>query len=150
MVLKKDSEWDKIDGSICRVISFDSYSLVKNGEILSFAKDEPYASVILECNGEQDNIKGFITHKIDFLNLRESFNDQVSGEESEVIIVWSKSRLKFLAKLFSLFMPKLVIWLCPKESYKLMTDNDYKKELSGELRYKAMAPIKEWKPFVIK
>ena len=46
-------------------------------------------------------------------------------------------------------MPKLWVMICPKGTYELIVDSNYKPELSGEARWDAMKPITQWKPEVM-
>jgi hypothetical protein len=46
-------------------------------------------------------------------------------------------------------MPKLVVWICPKGAFKLMTDQTGRPELTGMARHRAMTPLVEWKPDVM-
>ena len=43
-------------------------------------------------------------------------------------------------------MPKLTVMICSKGAYEIMTDSNYKPELTGEARFNAERPIVEWKP----
>jgi hypothetical protein len=109
----------------------------------------PHASVTLEVEGIPDDVTGYITHKIDFMNLWKAFEEIKSMKDVEVIIFWNKKHLKRFARIFSLFMPRLWVTVCKKRSFELMIDNNYKPELTGVARWDAMKPILEWKPEVI-
>jgi len=109
----------------------------------------PYATVTMECKKLGKNIRGYITHKVDFRHLWAAFRDREVKENEEVIIIWTKKHYK-RGVLFSAFMPRLCVWVCPKGAFELLTDSDYKPELTGEARWNAMKPIIEWKPEVMK
>ena len=67
--LLKDGEWSAIDSKLCRVIRFNPFlASVKNGKVITGDKTTPYASVTLECEDDH-RYNGFITQKIDFINL---------------------------------------------------------------------------------
>src|SRR3989338_1482686 len=61
----------------------------------------------------------------------------------------SKKHLKSYAKLFSAFMPRLWVMICPKGAFELMADQKSRPELQGEARFLAERPIAEWKPEVM-
>jgi hypothetical protein len=52
-------------------------------------------------------------------------------------------------KLYSAFMPRLWVMVCPKGAFELMVDSNYRPELTGEARWSAMKPIIQWKPEVM-
>ncbi|MFA6404861.1 MAG: hypothetical protein WCW03_02570 [Candidatus Paceibacterota bacterium] len=137
----KNKDWKKIDGEICRVISFTPLSSSGNNLL-------PYASVVLECNKLPMEITGFITHKVDFHNLSEAFRKRVADQE--ILILWSKKQLKSYAKVFSIFMPRLWVMICKKGAYKMITDINYMPELEGLDRWNTEKPIIDWKPKVMK
>jgi len=147
--MRKDSEWSAIDGEPCRVVSFTPLVSIENGKIITSNKTEPYASVVLECKKMPNTIKGFICHKMDFKHLWKAFKERGIEQNEEVIIFWSKKHLKSYAKIFSAFMPKLWITICPKGAFELITNPNSRPELQGEARYLAEKPIVEWKPEVM-
>ena len=148
--LLKDSQWSAIDGELCRVVDSVPIASVKGGKILAIGKT-PYASVVLECEKWPTKIKGFITHKVDFIHLWTAFKERTIKQDEEVIIVWSKKNYKnIIYKIISNLMPKLWVMVCPKEAFELATNPDYKPELKGEARWNATGPIIDWKPEVMK
>jgi len=148
--LLKDSQWSAIDGELCRVVDFFPIASVKGGKILAIGKT-PYASVVLECKKLPTKIKGFITHKVDFIHLWTAFKERTIKEDEEVIIIWSKKHYKnIIYKIFSTFMPKLWVMVCPKGAFELHTNSNFKPELTGKARWLASQPIAEWKPEVMK
>lgn len=149
-LLIKDSDWSIIDGDACRVVEFTPLgSIVKDGKVIDMDKTTPYASIALECKKFPKNITGYITHKIDFLHLWMAFKERGLNENEEVIVIWTKKHLKIYAKIFSLAMPKLWVMICQKGAFELMTDSNWKPELSGEARWNATKPIADWKPEVM-
>ena len=151
IALIKDREWSAIDGEACRVIDFSPLgSLIDiNGKVLSIDKTTPYACITLECEKLGKNIRGYITHKMDFEHLWAAFKERTVKEDEEVIIFWTKTHYKGYAKLFSKFMPKLWVMICPKRAYELITNQNFKPEITGVARAKATLPIIDWKPEVM-
>lgn len=149
-ILRKDSEWKIVEGYACRVISFTPSASIKSGKIITKNTTEAYASVVLESKKLPRGAVGLITHKKDFENLWIVFKERGVKKDEEVIIFWTVSNLKSYAKLFFLFMPKLWIMICQKGAFELMTDSNWRPELSGEARWNAERPIAEWKPEVMR
>jgi hypothetical protein len=147
--MRKDSEWSVIDSEPCKVINFTPLALIEKGKVITNNKTEPYASVILECKKLTQQTKGFICHKMDFQHLWAAFNERGVKENEELIIFYSKKHLKSYAKLFSAFMPKLWVMICPKGAFEIMTNPESHPELQGEARFLAERPIAEWKPEVM-
>jgi hypothetical protein len=149
VTLLKDREWSVIDGELCRVINFVPLGLIKNGKVLALNKTTPYASVHLECKKLPTKITGFICHKIDFMHLWMAFKERTIKQDEEVIIIWSKRHYKKIYKIFSAFLPRLWVMICPKEAFKFEVNPSYKPELAGEARWNATKPIIDWKPEVM-
>lgn len=149
VTLLKDREWSVIDGELCRVIDFVPWGLIKNGKVLALDKMTPYASVHLECKKLPTKITGFICHKIDFIHLWIAFEERTIKQDEEVLIFWIKKHYKRLCKIFSAFLPRLWVMICPKGAFELKVDQNYKPELKGEARWNATKPIIEWKPEVM-
>jgi hypothetical protein len=146
-----DSDWDIVDSHTCLVTDFNPLAAIKNGKVIAFDNATPYAYVSFECKKVSGNIKGYITQKFDFTHLWYVFKDRTVKENEEVIIIWSKTHYQnFIVNLFSRFMPKLWVMICPKDAYKLLSDEKYKPELSGEARYLATKAIVDLKPDVMK
>ena len=150
ITLLKDSQWCLVDGEICRVLDFIPMGLIKNGKIMSLNRSTPYASIHLECKKLSDKITAFITHKMDFTHLWMAFKERTIQQNEEVLIIWSKKHYKSYAKLFSTFMPRIWVMVCPKGAFELYTDPSYRPELQGEARWNAQKPIADWKPEVMK
>jgi len=145
-----DREWSMIDGELCRVIDFIPLGFIKDGKISTFGLSAPYASVTIECKKYQNKIKGFITHKMDFLHLWAAFKERTIKENEEAIICWTKRNYKLkLLRFFPGFWPKLWVMICQKGAFELMTDPNYKPELKGEARFLAEKPIIDWKPEIM-
>jgi len=146
--LLKDRDWGVIDGDICRVTNFSPLCSFKDGKVVTRDKATPYASVEVEYKKLSAKRVGFICHKVDFIHLWTAFKEK--RQDQEVLVIWSRRHYKlWLYKLLSAFMPKMWILLCPEGAFELETDNAYKPELTGEARWKATAPIMEWKPEVM-
>jgi len=151
ITLLKDEEWSLIDGEICRVIDFVPMgSSVKDGKAIAMDTTTPYASIQIECKKLSGEITGFITHKIDFINLWNAFKEREIRENEEVLIFWSINHYKNkIFKSLSRVMPKLWVMVCPKNAFEILTDDNYQPELQGEARAKATLPIMSWKPDVM-
>jgi hypothetical protein len=150
IALWKDKEWSQIDGEPCRVTDFTPMgSLVDiEGKVQTMDITIPYASITVECQKLGKNVTGYITHKIDFRHLWAALKERTVRENEEVIIFWTTNNYKRFIPSFG--MPKLLVWVCPRGAFEIMTDNTYKPELSGEARWNAWKPITEWKPDVMK
>ena len=151
IILLKDKDWSRIDSEPCRVNHFSPLvsRVDADGKVHSMDISTPYASIDIECRKLGKNIRGYITHKIDFQNLWVAFKDRKLKEDEEVIIFWTKKNYKRGVKFFSSFMPKLCVMVCPKGAYELIVDQNYKSELTGLERWNAMKSIVEWKPDVM-
>lgn len=150
IVLLTDKNWSIIDAEVCRVIDFTPLVPFKNGKIFSHLT-MPYASIAIECKKINKKIKGFITHKLDFIHLWMAFKERTIKENEEVIIFWSIRNYKYkLLRFFPGLFPKLWVMICPKGAFELMTNPNHKPELGGEARFLAERPIVEWKPEIMK
>lgn len=148
IILLKDKNWSLVDGELCKVIDFKPFGSIKDGKVITSTNSKPYASITVECKKLSKRTTGFITHRIDFIHLWKAFNEK--KEDNEVVIVWTVKHYKnFLYKLLSFMMPKLIVWVCQKGAYELMTNQNHKSELTGEARFLAERPIMEWKPEVM-
>jgi hypothetical protein len=149
--LLRDEDWRPLDGEICRVTAFTPLAgRVEGAEVKSFTRGLPYASIEIESPALAEPTTGFITHKLDFQHLSEAFNVRGVADDEEVIVVWNKSNLKRVARWFSRAMPGLVVWVCPKHAYELMTNPSFRPELDGLERHRAASPIVTWKPEVLR
>jgi len=140
-VFLKDDQWKKIGGDACKIIDFIPNAKMINGKVI-INNNEPYATVTFECTIIKQQSRGFICHKEDFEHLWKAFEEKM--EEEEVIIFYVKDYLRGLAKIFSVFMPKFCVMVCPKEAFNIMKDHNYKPDLSGEARFLAQKPRLEW------
>lgn len=150
IVFLKDKDWDVFLGEACLVIDFFPLATVKNGKVIALDNTMPYARIDLKCKKVAGNIKGHITHKVDFMHLWYIFKDRTVKENEEVIIFWLKGYYKNFASLFSFAMPKLEVMICKKDAYHLMTDPTFRPELKGEARFVAERPIVDLKPDVMR
>lgn len=149
ILLRNDKDWSVIDGEPCRVTAFTPSATVEDERVTAHSKHAPYATIDIECLGLAHDATGFITHKTDFLHLWSAFSERGAREDEEVIVFWTKSYLKRHARMLSKFMPRLWVMVCPKEAFELMTDADFKPELSGLARWEAQKARVEWKPDVL-
>jgi hypothetical protein len=106
----------------------------------------PYATIELESRLLTEPVRGFITHKLDFLHLWQAFEVRGVADDEEVIVIWNKSELKAGFRWFSRAMPGLRVWLCRQHSYELMNDPSFRPELSALERFKAAEVIEKWEP----
>jgi hypothetical protein len=148
IVLRKDKEWSAIDGDACLVKHFTPLATVEDGRVNAPSKTDPYALVTFECTQLQlpGEVTGCITQRMDFLHLWSAFNERGVGEDEEVLFCWTKKYLRRVGRLVSMMMPKLWVMVCPSGAFKLMTDPNFKPELTGLARHEAMKPLAEWKP----
>jgi len=149
VVLLTDRDWSRIEGRACRVLHFTRFADVENGRVRSPSKTMPYGLIQLECDGLPEGTLGTISHRLDFLHLWKAFEERGVGDDEEVIVFWVKSDLKRYARLVSRVMPRLVVWICRKPAFELLTDLDFRPELTGQARFEAERPLAEWKPEVM-
>ena len=151
IVLLKDKDWSVIDEEPCRVSDFIPMGakVGADGKVQSIDKVIPYASITIECEKLGKNIRGYITHEIDFKHLWAAFRERKVKEDEEVIIIWTMRNYKVGVKYFSAFMPKLWVMVCAKGAFDLITNDNYKPELTGLARFDATKPITDWKPEVM-
>lgn len=148
LVLGKDIPLETIDQEICRVIKFIPHAKITNNKVVADSRTNPYAFLTIETNKLSTKAELPVFHKDDFRNVYEAFKERKNGQE--VLIVWSNKLYKNIVfKLSRSILPRLIVWLCQKDSYELMIDQKYKPELTGEARFLAEKPILEWKPEVM-
>jgi hypothetical protein len=148
-VFRTDDEWSALDGEPCRVKSFTANATVENGRVSGAPRGQPYASITFESRQLPEDALGFVTHKIDFLHLWRAFNERGVRDDEEVIFFWVKSHLKSVARHLGATMPKLLVWICPREAFELMTDSNFKPELDGMARFNAERPRAKWTPEIM-
>ena len=154
ITLLKDEDWSLIDGELCRVIDFVPMgSSVKNGKVIAMNMTAPYASIHIECKKIPGKITGFITHKIDFINLWNAFKERGVKENEEVLIIWSIKHYKNkIFKVFSRVMPKLWVMIWRKGAFEMLVNLNQKTEsLTDEDIWKTLGtgPLAQWKPDVM-
>lgn len=131
IILRKDREWSIFDGELCLITNFlpMNGSIVKNDVAISPVITEPYASINIKCNKTDKEIVGYITHKIDFINMWHVFKEiNLNEDAEEVLIYWTMKHynnyfVKILSLLyFNLFggtpFPKMFVMLFQKGTYK--------------------------------
>lgn len=147
-ILGKDIPLDTIDKEICRVIKFTPHAKLVGDKVVADSRMDPYAFLTIETGKISGKVDLPIFHKDDFKNVSDAFKER--GDDQEVLVVWSNNNYKNIAfKVSRSILPKLIVWLCPKDAYQIMTNREYKPELTGEARFLAERPIKEWKPEVM-
>jgi hypothetical protein len=82
--LLHDSDWEPLDGAVCRVLDFTPLAgRIEGGKVKSSTSGSPYASIEIESDALAGPTKGFITHRLDFQHLWEAFNVRGVGEYEE-------------------------------------------------------------------
>lgn len=119
ITLRKDKEWKLVESKLCLVKDFLPIgSKVINGEVISPDTNLPYCQIRFKCVGIEHEIKGLITHKIDFKNLWEIYIERGIKKEEEVLIYWTTNHYNSkICKLLHLMYPKIVIMVCPIGTY---------------------------------
>lgn len=148
--LLTNKDWGVVDGEYLLATDFVPLagSEVKNNKAISLANDLPYASVSFECKKIKGKIKGYITNKMDFINLWTAFRERGIKQNEEVIIVWSRNHYKYkILKLLNAFLPKLRVMICRENTHKIIMSHDL--DFSSHFK-KGRFIITEWKPEVFK
>jgi len=169
--LLTDNQWASIDGQLCLVTTFTPMATIERGSVVAMSAGTPYGSVHLRCERSADDITGFISHKTDFAMLWAAFNQRAGvpgtrvevrsskelnpsglGENEEVWLVWTRKRYRGSARLFSKFLPRLVVMVSRKGAFELATDRSgqIRPELKGEARAMVTLPLITWTPEVMK
>lgn len=145
--LLRDEDWGPLDGEICRVRAFTPLAgRVEGTEVKSSTRGLPYASIEIESPTLAETTTGYITNKLDFQHLWQAFKVRGVGDDEEVIVVWNKRNLNRVARWLSRGLPGLIVWICPKQAYELMTDPSFRPELVGMERQRAASAIVTWEP----
>jgi hypothetical protein len=149
--LLRDSDWEPLEGQLCRVIEFRPLAgRMKGQKVKSSKKTLPYAAIDLESPALAELTTGFITHKLDFQHLWEAFNVRGVGDDEEVHVMWNKSNLNRAGKLLPRsMMPGLIVWIRPRGAYELLAEETVRPELDWRALDEATAPIVEWIPQVM-
>jgi len=151
MELRKDSEWRAIEGLACRVTEFAPFSSVEHGRVVAPNRTDPHASVMLECVGMPMPVRGFVTHRVDFIHLWAAFVERGVSDDEEVIVLWTRSHYqhRYMRLLWRIF-PRMWLRIYPKGSLEIIrrySDPDHAPGLGEmEAAASAMLPIAEWKP----
>ncbi len=147
VTILRDDDLKLIDGLVCKVINFTPWSVIENGKVKSLNKSfDPYAALTVQCSKYEEELNWFITHKKDFIHLWEAFKIRGIKKNEEVLIAYSSSEWSGLQKLFAFILPKLHILICHVGAYELISNKNYRPELTGEARFLAERPIIEWNP----
>jgi len=166
-----DNDWASIDGQLCLVTAFTPMEKVENGLVMAMSAGTPYASVRIRCEQSADDITGFISHKTDFAMLWAAFKQRTAvpgtrveilspeelnpaclGEDEEVWLVWTRKNYRGVVRLFSRFLPRLVVMVSRKSAFELALDRTgrIRPELKGEARAMATLPLVTWTPEVMR
>ncbi len=165
--LLSDRDWASIDGRVCLVTDFVPMATIEAGRVVRLP-GTPYASVHLKCEKEPEELTAFVSHKTDFAVLWAAFrqrarvpgtslevdsavlNPEGLGENEEVGLVWTKRNYSSMMRLFSPFLPRLVVYVAPQGAFQLEMNAQLRPDLTGEARWKAVAPLATWKPLAMR
>jgi hypothetical protein len=143
-------QWSKIESEMCRVLEFTPMTSFENNKITKIDTNTPYASITFECSNQSEILRGFVGHKEDFKALWYIFKERKLDSDEEVLFIWSNKHYKnLLYSLLSRFMPKLWIMICKKSSFEIITNLNYRPELTGEARALASKSLEDFKPDVM-
>lgn len=146
-VLRSDRDWAAIDGELCRVLAFsETGARMENGKIVCTDRSLPYATVEIECRSLPGGAVGHIIHKLDFRNLWAAFRERSLATDEEVLMFWTRSNLRPIAKVFAPFMPKVRVMVWTRGAYERETGPALRREPATEFD---LVPIVDWKPGVM-
>ena len=146
--LLTDSEWGSVDGDACRVFQFSPFGWPEEGRIC-VPKRIPYAAIHFECTRVPGTIKGYITHRVDFLHLWQAFIERGVRDDEEVVVYWTIQNYKFKwLRYFSVIFPKLWVTISHKGFFEFMKGH---REVRGQRTTEEMLEsIASWKPGIMK
>ena len=149
LIILKNKDWDIIKDQWLRVIEFFPLGKIENDKIMAINLSMPYASLTVECKKFPQNVKIFITHKIDFRNLWEAIKKRPPNKNEEVLIMCPTKYSKKIFKLLSFrILPKMIVMIYPKESFEKFANPEWEKGEKEALEI--MSPIARWIPDVFK
>ncbi|HUX00254.1 MAG: hypothetical protein WBD63_08645 [Phycisphaerae bacterium] len=146
--LLTDSEWGSVDGDACRVSQFSPFGWLEEGRIC-VPKRIPYAAIHFECTRMPGTIKGYITHKMDFLHLWQAFIERGVRDDEEVVAYWTIQNYKFKwLRHFSVFLPKLWVTVSRKGFFEFMKG---RQEARGQrTTEEIIESVASWKPGIMR
>lgn len=151
-MLTKDRDWAFLDGLLCEVTNFTPLVKVENGEVIAISRSTPYAFIGINCREGNVTLppdtSGAIFHKLDFKHLWAVFEDRGVAQNEKVFVLWSKRNLRPTARIFSSFMPRLAVLIFKDDGHELLSNKDYRPELSGVARWEVMKPVLHLQPDV--
>jgi hypothetical protein len=160
--LLKDKDWRVVADEVCRVEEFRPLAGRIRGNTVESAEDHtPYATVKLISPRIRGTATGFITHKTDFHMLWNAFHSPVDipavhrevrgpqPEDQEVWLVWTQKRYRPGLGIMKWGLPKLIVMICARGSYDLLTNRAVRPELTGMARHLALRPLVTWTPEVM-
>ena len=92
---------------------------------------------------------GAVFHKLDYANLHAAIIERGVAQDEEAVIVWSRKYSFFWARWLSPFMPRLVVMIFKKRSWRLLLDKDFEPDLRGEARFLEEVYVEEWMPHAL-
>jgi hypothetical protein len=101
----------------------------------------------------RSEIRGFISHKLDFQNLWSAFYDSaLDPAHEEVVAYWSRSHYRsILARVVAYAMPRLIVMICRGGSFDTLSDGrPWPGEESGMVMIHALESRKWWKPDIVR
>ena len=142
----KDPFWGQIEDEVTIVRKFVPIAKVENRKVVSTSLNTPYAFVTVNCPKLTSETSLPINHKLDFLHLWQAFKIRTVSDSEEVLVHFSRKHHKGLLKLFSYFLPRLRIMICPSGAYSKMSDPSWWKQSQREAGFLSIRPIQEWNP----
>ncbi len=124
---------------------------VKGQQVITTTRSAPYGSVEISCARLPNGIKmrGFITHKLDFLNVWQAFAEEdVKLGRREVLAYWTKRHYaNVVARLLSHSMPKFLVMTCRPGTFESCKNGlDWPAKEEAIVLVHALESTKWWKP----
>lgn len=149
-LIGRDISFSDIDQEVLMITYFGQLSKIVDGKVVAHSKRLPYGYLKVKGTAFKGPAMLAITHKDDFIHVWQALEERGVRDHEEALVVWTNTNYRNkVFKLLSGSMPKLVVWICSEGAHRLMHDNGYRPELSGEARYKAQEPLVEFKPEVM-
>lgn len=119
IILLKDKDWTKYIGTRkCKVLNFTPMSAtVKNNKVKTEDNTKPYGYIDLNCEGIEDKISGYITHKNDFLHFWNIYKVRGLRKNEELLITVERKRGRL-----SPFFPKFKYFIHKKGYFKRVSN----------------------------
>lgn len=135
-----------IRNELLKVIEFIPFATLENDRLISVSNNLPYGFINVVNYKYSQMMSLPITHKRDYYHLWEVFKKRQISDVEEVIVVWTKDYENGLLKIFSMFLPKLVVMVCRQNTYMKLTDSVERNKVDGEAGALELLPINKWLP----